>query len=99
MKKRTAQELMEAAQRAERRARDLRRQAAQRTRAEEAKLNSEIVSAVKLWADAEGMPYESLPGEFRRWAQEAQQGVQGESSPCLNDKAETPLSIELDLLS
>ena len=86
MKQRTTQELLDAAKRAEQRARDLRRQAAQRTRAEEARLNAEIVRAVKIWADERGMSYDALPDYFSRETQrqgrfddaDASQGVQGD---------------------
>lgn len=76
-KKKTAAELLEEAKRADARAKELRKQAAKVTQAEEAKTNAEIIKAVKEWRDTfsadKQTAWEDMPALFRSWAEKNRQ--------------------------
>lgn len=71
-KRKTIEELEAAAKAAEKRARELRAAAKRATEAEEAKVNAEIIKALKEWLktfpDGSKKNWEDLPGYFREQA-------------------------------
>ncbi len=71
MSKKTIEELEEAARKAEQRAKALRDQAKRQTQMEEAKLNTEIVTAVLYWNTTRQNPFDKtdLPVQFYEWAE------------------------------
>lgn len=76
-RKKTADELLKAAQEAEARARKLRAQARKATQAEEAKLNVEILSALREWLDSfpteKQKSWSGMPAYFREQAEKNRQ--------------------------
>lgn len=72
-RKKTAAELLEEAKRADARAKELRKQAAKVTQAEEAKTNAEIIKAVREWQDSfpadKRKPWEDISAMFCDWAE------------------------------
>lgn len=76
-RKKTVEELLEEAKRAEKRAKDLRALAKKETAAEEAKVNAEIIKAVREWRDSypEGKrtAWKDMPKVFRDWAERNRQ--------------------------
>lgn len=73
MKKKTVEELEQAAKQAEARAKELRAKAKQQTQAEEAKLNADLVKAVEEWRQSfpedKRIPRKDMPAHFRAWAE------------------------------
>ena len=73
-KKKTAAELLEAAKKAEARAKELKAKAKEQTKAEEAKINAEIIKAIKEWQNAlpkeKRTAWDQLPSLFRKAGQE-----------------------------
>jgi predicted nucleic acid-binding Zn-ribbon protein len=73
-KRKTLEELEAAAKAAEKRARELRAQAKKVTEAEEAKVNAEIIKALKewlaTWPDDKKKAWDELPDYFRKRADE-----------------------------
>ncbi len=72
-KRKTIEELEEAAKAAEKRARELRAQAKRATEAEEAKVNAEIIKALKEWLASwpkdKRKEWEELPAYFHEQAE------------------------------
>ena len=71
MARKTIEELEAAARAAEERAKKLRAKAKNKTQAEEAKLNAEIIKALEDWRTSypTQISREDLPDRFRAWAQ------------------------------
>lgn len=80
-RKRSVEELEAAAKKAEARAKKLRQQAAERTRADEARLNVELIKAVEewrvSWPEDKRYSREQLPGYFRAQAEKNRQRFGG----------------------
>lgn len=70
-KKKTVAELEAEAKKAEARAKELRRKARELTKAEEAKVNAEIIKAVREWINSypaeKRTDWKDVPEIFRRW--------------------------------
>lgn len=79
-KRKTIEELEAAARAAEKRARELRAQAKRVTEAEEAKVNAEIIKALKEWLktfpDDSKKNWEDLPEYFREQARRNREKLQ-----------------------
>ena len=79
-KRKTIEELEAAARAAEKRARELRAQAKKVTEAEEAKINTEIIKALKEWLktfpDDSKKNWEDLPEYFREQARRNREKLQ-----------------------
>ena len=79
-KRKTIEELEAAARAAEKRARELRAQAKRVTEAEEAKVNTEIIKALKEWLktfpDDSKKNWEDLPEYFREQARRNREKLQ-----------------------
>lgn len=69
--KKSIEELEQAAQKAEARAKALREQARKQTQAEEAKQNAEIIKAIEYWNSTRQVPLakNDIANKFYEWAQ------------------------------
>lgn len=89
-RKKTADELLKAAQEAEARARKLRAQAKKATQAEEAKLNVEILSAMHEWLDTfptdKRKEWSEMPAYFRKQAAQNRQRYEVGNEQQQNDR-------------
>lgn len=72
-RKKTMEELAAEAAKAEARAKELRKQMQELTKAEESKVNAEIIKAVHEWLDSyppeQRKAWKDLPAYFRAWAE------------------------------
>ena len=85
-KRKSIDELLQAAEAAEKRAKDLRAKAKKRTQAEEAKTNAAIIKAVRVWLSSlpeeKQRPWADVPQLFYDWADRNKQKYSGnEQSP------------------
>ena len=78
-KKKTIEELEQLARAAEKRARELKKAAKKATVAEEAKVNAEIIKAIREWADTfpedKKKRWEELPNYFREQARKNREKI------------------------
>jgi hypothetical protein len=76
-RKKTIEELEAEARKAEARAKELRKQAQKLTKAEEARINAEVIKALHEWLDSfppeKHVEWKSVPDIFRQWTEQNKQ--------------------------